>query len=146
MFCVFKILQNVNVAFCTQPRWSFLHMSWGARPSATNMLTPTNIAGYNSLHKPYSETYMSHYSHQTNNVSSWGSVIIFSPTVGQRKKVTTVTFFPRGRGRIKEAQIRAKYAKFPWIKSRDLVYTMDETRSQFSANNGIIICLVREIW
>ena len=28
--------------------------------------------------------------------------------------------YPRGRGRIKEAHIRAKYAKFPWMKSRDV--------------------------
>ena len=41
-------------------------------------------------------------------------------TVGQRKKVTAqLPSSPRGRGRIKDAQIRAKYAKLPWMKSRD---------------------------
>ena len=54
---------------------------------------------------------------------SYGTVIgvfcIKHSTVEQRKKVTAFTFFPRGRGRIKEAQIRAKYAKWPCMKSRD---------------------------
>ena len=48
-------------------------------------------------------------------------------TVGQRKKATAVTFFPARRGRIKEAQIRAKYAKFSWMKSRDFWCTWSET-------------------
>ena len=30
--------------------------------------------------------------------------------------------------------------------ARFLVYRMDVTRSQFSANTGILVCLVREIW
>ena len=40
-------------------------------------------------------------------------------TVGQRKKVITVTFFPARPLLDQTAQIRAKYAKFAWIKSRD---------------------------
>ena len=58
-------------------------------------------------------------------------------TVGQREKVNAVTFF----------SLRPRAAKFPWMKSRDLlVYRMYVTRSQFSANTGILVCLVREIW
>ena len=40
-------------------------------------------------------------------------------TVGQRKKVTAVTFFSARPRLDQTAQIRAKYAKFPWMKSRD---------------------------
>ena len=40
-------------------------------------------------------------------------------TVGQRKKVTAVTFFPARPWSDQRAQIRTKYAKFPWTKSRD---------------------------
>ena len=72
------------------------------------------------------------------------------PTVGQRKKVTAVTFFPARPRLDQTAQIRAKYAKFPWMKSRDLciefVYRRNVTRSQLRANNRILMCLVREIW
>ena len=68
-------------------------------------------------------------------------------TVGQRKKVTAVTFFPARPRQDQTAQIRAKYTKFPWMKSRDfLVYRIDVTGSQLSANTGIPVCLVREIW
>ena len=50
-------------------------------------------------------------------------------TVGQRKKVTAVTFFPARPQLDQAAQIRAKYTKF-----------------QLTANTGIPVCLVREIW
>ena len=40
-------------------------------------------------------------------------------TVGQRKKVTAVTFFPARSRPDQTALIRAKYAKFPWMKSHD---------------------------
>ena len=44
-------------------------------------------------------------------------------TVGRwdntEKNVTAVTSSPRSRGRIKEAKIRAKYAKFTYMKSCD---------------------------
>ena len=42
-----------------------------------------------------------------------------SVTVGQRKKVTAVTFFPARPRLDQTAQIRAKYTKFPLMKSRD---------------------------
>ena len=70
-----------------------------------------------------------------------------SYTVGQRKKVTAVTFFParprpdqRGTN---TGQIR-KVALYEITLF--LVYRMGETRSQFGANYGILVCLVREIW
>ena len=68
-------------------------------------------------------------------------------TVGQRKKVTAVTFFParprsdqRGTntGQIRKVAVD----EIAWF----LVYRMDETRSKLRANNGILGCLVREIW
>ena len=40
-------------------------------------------------------------------------------TVGQRKKVTAVTFFPARPRLDQKAQIRAKYPKFPEMNSRD---------------------------
>ena len=46
----------------------------------------------------------------------WSSII----TVRQRKKVTAVTFFPARPHQT--AQIRAKYARFVWMKSRDVWY------------------------
>ena len=68
-------------------------------------------------------------------------------TVGQRKKVTAVTFFPARPRLDQTAQIRTKYTKFPLMKSRDfLVYRMDVIRSQLTANTGIPVCLFREIW
>ena len=41
-------------------------------------------------------------------------------TVGQRKKVTAVTFFPARLRLDQRAQIRAKYPKFPLMNSRDV--------------------------
>ena len=62
-------------------------------------------------------------------------------------KVTAVTFFPT-RTRLDQrgtnmGQIRkvAVY-EITWF----LVYRMGETRSQLGANNGILVCLGREIW
>ena len=68
--------------------------------------------------------------------------------MGQRKKVTAVTFFPARPRLDQTAQIRAKYTKFPLMKSRDFwcIEWMDVTRSQLGANTGIPVCLVREIW
>ena len=68
-------------------------------------------------------------------------------TVGQRKKVTAVTFFParprpdqRGTnaGQIRKVPLH----EITWF----LVHRMGETRSQLGANNGNLVCLVREIW
>ena len=66
-------------------------------------------------------------------------------TVRQRKKVTAVTFFParphqRGTntGQIRKVPVY----EITWF----LVSRMGETRSQLDANNGILVCLVREIW
>ena len=42
-------------------------------------------------------------------------------TVGQRKKVTAVTFFPERPRLDQTVQIRAKYAKLPSIKSGDFM-------------------------
>ena len=67
--------------------------------------------------------------------------------VGQRKKVAAVTFFParprpdqRGTntGQIRKAPVY----EIMWF----LVYRMGETRSHLGAKNGILVCLVREIW
>ena len=67
-------------------------------------------------------------------------------TVGQRKKVIAVIFFPVRPEPDQMAQITTKYATFPWRKSRDrLVYRMDGTWSQLIANTGILVCQVREI-
>ena len=68
-------------------------------------------------------------------------------TVGQRKKVTAVTFFPARprpdqRGTNTGQTRRVSVDEIAWF----LVYRMDETISQLSANNGILVCLVREIW
>ena len=74
--------------------------------------------------------------------SSCDSII----TVGQRKKVTAVTFFParprpdqRGTntGQIRKVLVY----EITWI----LMHSMGKTRSLLSANNGILVCLVREI-
>ena len=64
--------------------------------------------------------------------------------VGERKKVTAVTFFPAaGSNGTNNDQIR----KVPVDEIvRVLVYRMDVTRSQLSANTGILVCLFREIW
>ena len=42
-------------------------------------------------------------------------------TVGQRMKVTAVTFFPARPRLDQTTQIRAKYARFAWMKSRDVL-------------------------
>ena len=65
-------------------------------------------------------------------------------TVGQRKKVTAVTFFParpRPDQRCTNMGQNMKY-EIAWF----FVYRMDETRSQLSAHNGVLVLLVREIW
>ena len=69
-------------------------------------------------------------------------------TVEQRKKVTAVTFFPaRPRPDQRGTNTGQIRAKFPCMKLRDfLVYRIGETRSQLGANNGNLVCLVREIW
>ena len=62
-------------------------------------------------------------------------------------KVTAVTFFPT-RTRLDQrgtnmGQIRkVPVYEITWF----LVYRMGETRSQLGANNGILVCLGREIW
>ena len=85
-------------------------------------------------------------------ISIWSlsrGVLIPQPkvTVGQRKKVTAVTFFParprpdqRGTntGQIRKAPVY----EITWF----LVYRIGEIRSQLGANDGILVCLVREIW
>ena len=68
-------------------------------------------------------------------------------TVGQRKKVTAVTFFPARPRPDQRGTNTGQIRKIPvdeiaWC----LVYRLDETRSQLSANKGILVCLVREIW
>ena len=45
--------------------------------------------------------------------------LIIKGAVGQRKKVTAVTFFPARPRLDQRAQIRAKYTKFPRMKSHD---------------------------
>ena len=67
-------------------------------------------------------------------------------TVGQRKKVTAVTFFPAwpqpGQRGTNTGQIR----NVPVDEIGEfLMYRMNETRSQLSANTGILVRLVREI-
>ena len=66
-------------------------------------------------------------------------------TVGQRKKVTAVTFFPARPRLDQTAQIRAKYTKFPLMKSRDF-WCIEWMWLQLTANTGIPVCLVPEIW
>ena len=68
-------------------------------------------------------------------------------TVGQRKKVTAVTFFPARPRSDQKGTYTGQIRKVPvdeiaWF----LVYRMDVTRSQLGANDWIIVCLVREIW
>ena len=89
------------------------------------------------------------------DVANWLQEISTSPveqakkntSVGQRKKVTAVTFFPAQSRPDQRGTNTSQIRKVPvdeiaWF----LVYIMDETRSQLSANNGIIVCLVWEIW
>ena len=68
-------------------------------------------------------------------------------TVGQRKKVTAVTFFPAWPRPDQRGTNTGQIRKVPvdeiaWC----LVYRPNETRSRLSANNGILVRLVREIW
>ena len=68
-------------------------------------------------------------------------------TVGQRKKVTAVTFFlarprPDQRGTNTDQIRKVPVHEITWF----LVYEMGETRSQLGANKGILVCLIREIW
>ena len=74
----------------------------------------------------------------------WG---ITKPTVGQRKKVTAVTFFPARPRSDQRGTNTGQIRKVPvdeiaWF----LVYRMNVTRSQLRANDMILVCLVREIW
>ena len=74
-------------------------------------------------------------------------IITIKATVGQRKKINAVTFFPAqprpDRRGTNTGQIRkVPVDEFTWF----LVYSMNETWSQSNANNGILVCLVREIW
>ena len=67
-------------------------------------------------------------------------------TVGQRKKVTAVTFFPARPRPDQRGTNTGQIRKVPvyelaWF----LVYRMGETRSQLSANHEILVCLVLEI-
>ena len=66
-------------------------------------------------------------------------------TVGQRKKVTA--FFPAWPRPDQRGTNTGQIRKVPvdeiaWF----LVYIMGETRSQLSANYGILACLLRDIW
>ena len=68
-------------------------------------------------------------------------------SVGQRKKVTAVTFFPARPRPDQRGTNTGQIRKVPLYEiAWFLVYRMGETRSQLSANNGILVCLVREIW
>ena len=80
-------------------------------------------------------------------VNRYENVISAVSTVGQRKKVTAVTFFPARPRSDQRGTNTGQIRKVPgdeiaWF----LVYRMDETSSQLSANNGILVYLVREIW
>ena len=67
--------------------------------------------------------------------------------VGQRKKVTAVTFFPTRPRPDQRGTNTGQIRKVPVYEiTRFLVYRMGETRSQMGANNEILVCLVREIW
>ena len=73
--------------------------------------------------------------------------LLCSITVGQRKKVTAVTFFPARprpdqRGTNMDQIRKVPVHEITWY----LVYGMGETRAQLGANNGILVCLIREIW
>ena len=68
-------------------------------------------------------------------------------TVGQRKKVTAVTFFPARPRPDQRGTNTGQIRKVPVHEiACFLLYRMGETRSQLSANNGILVCLVQEIW
>ena len=73
--------------------------------------------------------------------------IITYPTVGQRKKVTAVTFFPARPRPDQRGTNTGQIRKVPVYEiTWSFVYRMGETRSQLGANNEILVCLVREIW
>ena len=74
----------------------------------------------------------------SDNLSLAQPIAIMIPALS--RWTTAVTFFPRGRGRIKDAQIQAKYAKFPWMKSRGFWCI------EWMGLDGSLVCLVREIW
>ena len=68
-------------------------------------------------------------------------------TVGQRKKVTAVTFFPARprpdqRGTNTDRIRKVPLYEIAWF----FVYRRGETAYRLSANNGILVCLVRGIW
>ena len=68
-------------------------------------------------------------------------------TVGQRKKVTAVTFFPARPRSDQRGTNTGQIRKVPaYEMTWFLVYRMGETRSQLAANDEILVCLVREIW
>ena len=82
------------------------------------------------------------YSNDRTNISMWPN-----NTVGQRKKVTAVTFFPARPRPDQRDTDTGQIRKVPVVEiARCLVYRMCETISQLSANNGILVCLAREIW
>ena len=69
--------------------------------------------------------------------------------MGQRKKVTAVTFFParllphqRGINMGQILKVSVYMYEITWF----LMCQMVGTRSQFGANNGILVWLVQEIW
>ena len=85
-------------------------------------------------------------------------LISISITVGQRKKVTAVTFFSTEEGNCSYLLPRAPATDQRGIHTDQIrkvpvyeitwffEYRMGETRSQLGANNGILTCLGREIW
>ena len=67
-------------------------------------------------------------------------------TVGQRKKVAAVTFFPARPRPDQRGTDTGQMHKAPVDEIAGFfVYRMGETRSHLSANNGILVYLVREI-
>ena len=71
---------------------------------------PSTVMGINHFYRAYSWPWWRH------PMETFSALL----TVGQRKKVTAVTFFPERPRLDQTAQIRAKYTKFPWMKSRDI--------------------------
>ena len=69
-------------------------------------------------------------------------------TVGQRKKVSNCSYLlPRAAAAGSNGTNKGQTHKVPVDEiARVLVYRMDVTRSQLSANTGIPVCLVRKIW
>ena len=95
-----------------------------------------------------------HKSIQPTNQVFWASAptaLTYLPpglvTVGQRKKVTAVTFFPVRPRSDQRGTNRGQIRKVPLYEiTWFLVHRMGATRSQLGANNGNLVCLVREIW